>query len=303
MSRLVPVSLCAASLCAALFLGACGPSATADDDDDELDARVDAVDAPMGTDGRPGIDAPDPDESRVYAHSGKMLYRIDTTTMAAVPVGAFTGLEATENMLDLALDRDDRMIGVARNRVFQINPASAVATFLADYTGSGLTSLSFVPANIADPDGAEMLVAATDTGDVVRIDITGTTASTTVIGSYGQSGGTAIISSGDLVYIKGVGVFATVDVGAAMGSLDVLARIDPAAGWRATLIGTNAGSDKIFGVAFWGGQLYGFSDDGFEAGTGKFLRLDRQTGAGSVLRTENIRWFGAGVTTEAPLIP
>lgn len=284
----------------ALWLAACGPTPSADDDDDDvIDAAVDAIDGPT-------VDSPDappePDPSRVYAHSGPMLYRIDTTTMAAVPVGAFTNLMANENMLDLALDRDERMIGVSRNRIFQINPATAATTFLADYTGSGLTSLSFVPANIAQPNGPEMLVAATDTGDIVRIDITGTTATATVIGNYGMSGGMQIASSGDLVYIRGVGILATVDVGA-MSGLDYLATVDPANGWRATLVGTGTGYNNIFGVAFWGGTLYGFADDGFTAATGKFLRLDRTTGAGTLLMMGPIRWFGAGVTTEAPLIP
>lgn len=294
-----PYRLAVASSFAAVLVAGCGPTAMSDDDD-PIDAGADAIDA---IDGRPPIDAPEEDPSRVYAHAGKMLYRIDTRTMAAVPVGAFTSLEASENLLDLALDRDERMIGVARNRIFQIDPQTAAATFLANYTGSGLTSLSFVPVSITDPDGPEMLIAATDTGDVVRIDITGTTATATVIGSYGTSGGMPIISSGDLVYIKGVGVFATVDVGTATGTLDTLARVDPANGWRATLVGTGTGQDKIFGVAFWGGQLYGFSDDGFDAATGKFLLLNQQTGAASVITTGAIRWFGAGVTTEAPLIP
>jgi len=288
----------------ALWFAACGPSVSADDDDDDdmPDAAVDAVDGPPPID---AIDAPEPDPSRVYAHSGLMLYRIDTLTMAAVPVGMFTGLmtmPTQENMLDLALDRDERMIGVSRNRIFQINPATAATTFLASYTGSGLLSLSFVPANIAQPDGPEMLVAATDTGDIVRIDIVGTTATATVIGNYGLSGGTQIASSGDLVYIKGVGIFATVDVGPMAGN-DYLASVDPANGWRATLIGTGTGFNNIFGVAFWGGTLYGFADDGFTAATGKFVRLDRSTGTGTLIQMGSIRWFGAGVTTEAPLIP
>jgi hypothetical protein len=283
----------------ACWLAACGPTAPADDDDDDTDARDAAIDGLPGID---AIDAPEADPSRVYAHSGKMLYRIDTLTMAAVPVGAFTTLEANENMLDLALDRDDTMIGVARNRIFTINPATAACTFIADYPGSGLTSLSFVPVNIGAPDGPEMLIAATDTGDVVRIDITGTTGTATVIGNYGTSGGTQIVSSGDLVYIKGVGTFATVDVGPASGD-DFLASVDPVNSWRASVIGLGTGHNNIFGVAFWGGALYGFADDGFTAATGKFLALDRVTGAGTVIQPGAIRWFGAGVTTEAPLIP
>jgi hypothetical protein len=109
-----------------------------------------------------------------------------------------------------------------------------------------------------------------------------------------------VISSGDIVYVRGFGTVATVDVGATTGQ-DYLAVIDPMNGWAATVVGAGTGFDKIFGVAFWGGQLYGFADGG--AGAGSFLRLDRQTGAGTLLQAGTIRWFGAGVTTSAPIIP
>lgn len=283
----------------ACWLAACGPTAPADDDDDD-DARIDArID---GTPGIDAIDAPEADPSRVYAHSGPMLYRIDTLTMAAVPVGAFTSPVLTSGMLDLALDRDDRMIGVTRNQIFQVDPATAACTFLAAFTGSDLTSLSFVPVNIAAPDGPEMLIAATNTGDVIRIDITGMTATATVLGNYGMSGGIQIISSGDLVYIKGVGTFATVDVGPAAGN-DFLASVNPANNWNATVIGTGTTFNNIFGVAYWGGRMYGFVDDGFAAATGKFIELNQVTGGAQLIQMGAIRWFGAGVTTEAPLIP
>jgi hypothetical protein len=119
------------------------------------------------------------------------------------------------------------------------------------------------------------------------------------LGDYGQSGGMDIISSGDIVYVRGFGTVATVDVG---GTQDFLATIDPANNWTATPIGTGTGFDRIFGVAFWGGTLYGFVDGGSGNG-GSFIRLDRATGAGALLRADTIRWFGAGVTTVAPIIP
>lgn len=281
----------------ACLVAACGPSVTADDDDTpnpdarEPDARV--IDAPGG------IDAEEPLPSQVFAHSGQTLYRIDTATNMSIRVGDFTNL-GTQSMTDIAVDRNGRMIGVTLNKIFEVNKSTGAATFLADFTGAdNLTSLSFVPVNIGNPDGPEMLVAATDTGAVIRIDISGATATSVAVGDYGQSGGMDIISSGDIVYVRGFGAVATVDLG---DTQDYLATLDPANNWAATIIGTGTGFDRIFGVAFWGGTLYGFVDGGTGNG-GSFIRLDRTTGAGTLLRADTIRWFGAGVTTEAPIIP
>lgn len=287
---------------AALVLAAaCGPSVTGNGDDvQSIDAATDGAPDARVIDGPGGIDADESPPSRVYAHSGQMLYRIDTTTNAAIPIGPFTNL-GTQSMTDIAVDRDERMIGVTLNKIFEVDETTGACTLLASFTGTdNLTSLSFVPANPGAPDGPEMLVAATDTGAVIRIDIAGASATSTVIGDYGQSGGMDVISSGDIVYVRGFGTVATVDVGATTGQ-DYLAVIDPMNNWAATVVGTGTGFDKIFGVAFWGGQLYGFADGG--AGAGSFVRLDRQTGAGTLLQAGTIRWFGAGVTTSAPIIP
>ncbi|MEZ4404468.1 MAG: hypothetical protein R3B06_30895 [Kofleriaceae bacterium] len=292
---------CLLAVPAAVAAAGCGPSISGSDDDDvPIDAPL-ATDAPAPIDAPTGTDAPDEMPSQVFAHSGQMLYRIDTATNAAVMVGAFTNL-GTQSMTDIAVDRDGRMIGVTLNKIFEVDKATGASTKLADFSGSdNLTSLSFVPANPAQPDGPEMLVAATDTGAVIRIDVTGTTATSTVIGDYGQHNGMDVVSSGDIVYVRGFGTVATVDVGAITGD-DYLAVIDPANNWAATVIGTGTGFDKIFGVAFWGGALYGFADGGTGNG-GSFIQIDRQTGRGTLITAGAVRWFGAGVTTQAPLIP
>ncbi len=282
-------------LALAAALAACGPSVSGGDDDD--DNRP--IDAALGDGGLPGDGGEQELPSRVYAHSGTMLYRVDTTTFVATPIGAFTNLDSNQSVLDLAVDRDERMIGVTSSKIYEINETNAQMTQLAIYTGESINSLSFVPANAGDPDGLEMLVAATRTGDVVRIDIANNTATPFVIGNYGQHLGEDVVSSGDIVYVKGFGTVATVDVGTTPGTLDSLARIDPANNWRATVLGST-GTDKIFGLAYWSGRLYGFADTG--ATTGAFLRIDTQTGSGSLLQAGAVRWFGAGVTTIAPTI-
>ena len=273
-------------LLAVLLLTACGP----------------------GDRNNPGIDAPPPqpdaggeptDTSRVYAHSGGMLYRLNNKTLSAQPIGAMSGI-GTQNLLDLAIDKDDKILGITRDKVFSLNATSGAATLIRALGTSAqdLTSLSFVPANLSDPNSADILISANDMGQVFEINVTDGTA--TQIGSYGSTANGIVKSSGDIFGVHGVGIFGTVDVGT--DTMDYLARIDPANGWKATPIGAGTGYDKIFGIGFWGGKIYGFVDDGFDAGTGKVIQIDPNTGAAIEINSAPIRWFGAGVATDAPVL-
>src|SRR5690242_7351473 len=109
-----------AVLCVAfvtLAFAACGPNVSGDDDDDDvIDAP--AIDARI-TDADTTIDGEEVDFSRVYAHSGQVLYRLDTTTLAPVMVGAF-GL-ASGSITDIAVDKDDRMLGIGLNNIYTID--------------------------------------------------------------------------------------------------------------------------------------------------------------------------------------
>jgi hypothetical protein len=133
------------------LLAACGPTrGEGDDDDTPLDARVDA----RAGDAAPG-DTSEELPSRVYAHSGTTLYQVDTATLTTTRIGDFTNLGA-QTMLDLAVDRDERMIGVTRDKIFEIDETTAATTFLADFGAvRGFSSLSFVPQDPANPDGPE----------------------------------------------------------------------------------------------------------------------------------------------------
>ncbi|MBA3397631.1 MAG: hypothetical protein H0T89_33720 [Deltaproteobacteria bacterium] len=236
----------------------------------------------------------------MYAHSGGMLYRLNNLTLAAIPVGPMTGLST--DLLDLAIDANDGLVGVTATKLFSLNATTGAATFIRDLTGDarGLTSLSYVPQSLTDPASPDILVSANGSGQVFQINqATGTA---TQIGSYGTAAGNAVIgSSGDLFGVRGLGIFATVDVGNDASANDYLARIDPANGWKATPLGIGTGFNKIFGLGYWGGKIYGFVDNGFEAG-GKMIEIDPNTGAGTVLSSADVRWFGAGVATDAPLL-
>jgi hypothetical protein len=236
----------------------------------------------------------------VYAHSGGQLYRIDTTTLAPQAIGPLTGLGA-QSLTDLAVDRDDNMVGITLDKLVSIDPATGATTLIRDLSQSaqGFTSLSFVPTDLSDPTSDERLVAANDQGAVYEIDPA--TGDATEIGSYGTVAGGVVRSSGDLIAVSGFGIYATVTIGDTLSDPDHLARIDPAT-WIATPLGIGTSYDRIFGLGFWAGTIYGFVDDGPTAQSGAFITLDPNTGASTLVEAGAIRWFGAGVATDAPII-
>jgi hypothetical protein len=254
-----------------------------------------APDAAGGID-TPGIDSPPADMSRVYAHSGSKLYRVDTQTLQPVEIGTMGGL-GTQSLTDLAIDKQDHMVGITLDKLYSIDATTGAVTLVKDLSQSahGFTSLSFVPADLNDPNSADILVSANDQGDVFQIDPT--TGNATKLGSYGTVALGKVVSSGDLIGVRGLGIYATVDVGTEAN--DYLAKIDPVT-WKATPLGTGTGFSNIFGLGFWAGHIYGFVDVG--ANSGKIIDIDPNTGAGHEVESGAVQWFGAGVSTDAPIL-
>ena len=113
------------------------------------------------------------------------------------------------------------------------------------------------------------------------------TGKTTRIGNCG--GG--YVSSGDVVSVTGLGAYATVGNGLGLGS-DKLARIDLSQGGKATIVG-DTGYGKIWGLAFWGDKLFGFSEGG------DFVTINVKTGRATRVQGGGQAWWGAGVATSA----
>jgi hypothetical protein len=277
---------------ATLGMIGCASSSSSGDDAAGVDAaaRPDADTSPDS--------GPPQEESKVYAHSPTKLYRIDSNDLSVHEIGAFGAALGTSSMTDIAVDKDGVMKGVSLSKIWDIDADTGTASNPVAFGGSGnLTSLTFVPKDPNDPNSDEDLVTAGDGGNVYQIKADG---STTLLGNYGMTNGKQIISSGDIVSVRGLGTLATVDV---VGETeDYLAWIDPANGWKATLIGTGTGKDKIFGLGFWGGTIFGFVDDGSGAGTGELVTIDKGTGVAAPATMSQFRWYGAGVTTKAPII-
>ena len=267
-----------------LFLIACGPG--------QRDHNG-TVDSPSGGSG----DAPvqTGDTSRVYAHSATTLYKIDTTTLSAVMVGNMTGLGG-QSLTDLAVDKNDQMVGITLDKLYGIDSQTGTVTLIKDLSqsASGFTSLSYIPTDINDPNSTDILVSANDQGAVYKIDPS--TGAATMLGSYGTVALGKVVSSGDLVGIRGLGIYATVNIGTEPN--DYLAKIDPTT-WKATPLGTGTGFKSIFGLGYWAGKFYGFVDGG---SSGKIISIDQNTGAGTVIGSGTQAWFGAGVTTDAPIL-
>jgi hypothetical protein len=270
-----------------LVLVACGPGPR---DHNGTDAAT-TSDGTGGTDSGSNVDS-----SRVYAHSGSKLYRIDTKTLQPQEIGPMTGL-GTQSLTDLAVDKADYMVGITLDKLFHVDATTGAVTLLKDLSQSanGFTSLSYVPQNLNDPASADILVSANDQGDVFQIDPS--TGNATKIGSYGSTSQGIVRSSGDLIGVRDFGIYATVDVGTLPN--DYLARIDPVT-WKATPLPNSTGYNNIFGLAYWAGTVYGFVDMG--SGAGKIIKIDPNTGSATELDAGAVRWYGAAVTTDAPII-
>lgn len=243
-----------------------------------------AIDAVNGGD----VDAPDgvepPDNSAVFAHTSDALYRVDPNTLQLTLIGDFIWPNGSDSMTDIAIDRFGRMLGVSFSRVYEVDEQTGNCIFLSDLSSGGFNGLSFLPAD--DDPANEILIGADQLGDVYELDPG--TGVATLIGNYG--GG--ITSSGDLVSVLGAGTFATVNNGP---GTDYLARIDPANGYAATIVG-DTGYDSIWGLGYWRNKVYGF------AATNEFLVIDVNTGAATPEPVDAVEWWGAGVTTLAPII-
>jgi hypothetical protein len=228
----------------------------------------------------------DPGLLSVFAHSADQLFKVDPDTLNVTLVGSFSFAGASDSITDIALDKTGRMIGISFYAVYQIDKTSAACTQLGtlDHEFNGL---SFVSASSPDGNAPEVLIAAALDGTVYRIDPT--TGATSSVGNYGNG----MASSGDIVSVAGFGTVATVTMPDAAN--DWLVKLDPTTG-VATTIG-DTGFSGIWGIGYWKSQVYGFTQ------AGEFILIDPKTGQGTLINTSMPSWWGAGVTTSAPVVP
>jgi hypothetical protein len=229
------------------LLAACGPSNKTGNG---------TVDANGNGDGGP-IDAPGstgPDGSNlmtsVYAHTSDTLFRVNPDNFAVTQVAPFgwPSSVGSDQMTDIAIDKNGMMIGVSYTRVYRVDTATAQATLLSSSLQGMFNGLSFVPAAQVGGTGDDVLVGSRNTdGKIFRIDTTSGAA--TQIGDMGHG----YTSSGDIVSVVGLGTVATVTTGT---GADILVKLAPVT-FDATPIGTDTGFTQLWGIGFWKDKVFG----------------------------------------------
>lgn len=234
-------------------------------------------------DGATSSDGGGPSDAVVYGHSASTLYSIDPNTLAVTKIADFGWPGFPDGMTDIAVDKDGNMTGISQFSVYSVNVSTGECTTLSAFSGNGFNGLTYISAD-QTANGTEILVGADTSGDLFEIDPSN--GSSTKIGSYGGGWG----SSGDLVSVEGA-TYATVTNG---NGYDRLAKIDISTG-AATIIGaTNA--TAIYGLGYWKSTVFGFTD---QEG---MITIDVKTGQATTAPSgNNVEWYGAGVTTAAPV--
>jgi hypothetical protein len=219
----------------------------------------------------------------VYGHSATTLYKLDPTTKKVATVGDF---DCSTQITDLAIDESSNAYATSFSAFYSVDLATAKCKLVAG--GSFPNSLSFVPKGTVDP-ASEALVGYVGS-TYVRIDPK--TGAITNLGT--MSGG--YTSSGDVVSVKGGGTFLTAKKS---GCADCLLQVDPATGAVIQDYGS-VGYGSVFGIAYWGGAVYGFTDAG---------QLFSITAAGGKVTTtpiaipgapSGLKFWGAGSSTSVP---
>jgi hypothetical protein len=240
------------------------------------------------TGGNGGGDGSTTEQVYVYAHTASALYKVDPDTLAITKIGDFGWPSSviSDSMTDLAIDKTGQMIGVSYSRVYLVDPTTAQTTLRSASLGGSFNGLSFVPAAQLGQTGDDILVGTRNSdGMVFRVDPM--TGGITPIGDMGAG----YTSSGDTVAVDGFGTVQTVP-----GSNgDTLVKLAPNS-FAATPIGSGTGFSKLWGIAFWKNKIYGFAE------TGEFVLIDDTTGVGTMVTQTDLPWWGAAVTTLAPVV-
>ncbi len=237
--------------------------------------------------------------AEVFGHSKDTLYKLDPVSKAVTKIALMTGCP---DVLDIALDKDSHIFATTHMGLFDVNKTTAACTLIAN--GDYPNSLSFVPAGTLDPN-VEALVGYIITpspgnkNQYIRIDTTSGT-----ITNIGQPWSEAFVTSGDIVSVKNGPTYLTVK-GGTCTKYDCLVEVNPQSGTLVKnygeLTSASGGYQKVFGLAFWAGSVYGFDNTGhlFEVkvqGNTTLTTLINAPGGPSL-------WWGAGSTTSAPPVP
>jgi hypothetical protein len=197
-----------------------------------------------------------------YVHSPTRLYRVDGATGVPTPVADFAGPCAGVNVGDIAIDRTGAMVAITLgSTLYPLDATNATCGTAVGSLGHACNALAFMPDPAAPTQ--DILVAACGSS-LYRVNRS--TGAATLVGAFG--GG--LSSSGDVVYVPGAGLYATLS-GA---GTDRLGKIDPATG-VATVVG-DTGKSSLYGLGYRAGKILAF-------GNGTAFTLDLSNGAATSL--------------------
>jgi hypothetical protein len=308
---LAMTGLVAASPLAACSSSTKDPATLPTSDDDASPRTRPDVGTDTTADGAHGFDS-GPGAGRVYAHTTDTLYLFEPFSKKLTKIGKLSCLAPGEPMIDIAVDRTGAMYGTSFGNFFSIDPVTASCTRVASSQSADdyPNGMSFVPAGTVDKT-KETLVGYTSKSlgptvadQYVKIDTQ--TGAMTLIGNMNPpSATTKYKSSGDIISLAQDGnrTFVTVQTqGDAGPATDLLAEVDPATGVIKRIVGDTKQAE-IYGLGYWAGKGYGFSSDGH------VVEIDMVKGTSTLVTTLTndagapVPWYGAGVTTQAPITP
>jgi hypothetical protein len=215
-------------------------------------------------------------DDTIWAHSSTDLYKVDPSTFTLTHVGAFGPTDIT----DIAVTPAGELWAISFSSLYKVDKTTAQATSVAPLSGSGNNGLTFLPnGNLLAADGA---------GDVKRIDTA--SGAITAVGNFGNG----LSSSGDLVAVGTVmyGISSTGAGGSDASGNNVLLRVDVATG-VATIVGP-IGFGQVWGLAYVNKRVIAFTANG------QIIQIDPATGAGTLLKTTNVQFWGAGMSPSVP---
>lgn len=249
---------------------------------------------PNTADVNPPRDAPTDDptdepEARVYAHNASTLFALDPITFEVTTIGPMTGCSG---VVDIAVNGNNQLFGSGSTPdgtgILSIDPSTGACALAV--AGGFSNALSFVPKGVLHPD-KEMLVSYANVGNTNRyVSIDPDSGMVTDVGQVppGYS------SSGDIVSVEGGGTYWS-----AVGPCnDCLVELNPATGALVRDWGP-MGHNGVWGLAYWGGSVYGFTSQGsiFK------VSFDNDTLTTTpIANNVNLSYYGAGSTTKAPLV-
>jgi hypothetical protein len=221
----------------------------------------------------------------VYANSPDALYRLDPDTKAVTKIGPIDPLCGT--VIDLAVNKSGEIYATTFSALVRLDKTTAKCSVIK--IDSYPNSLSFVPEGTVFPD-KEALVGYKGSEYVIIDPVTG------AITTKGSLGG-GYQSSGDIVSVIGGGTYLTVN---GNGCDDCVVSVNPSTGALIEKL-TDLSYSNVFGLAFWGGVVFGFTDGG------QLFSFDVASKATASIpipgAPNDLSFYGAGSTTCARVAP